>query len=44
MPVDLEDMNMMQMVKNMGYPILEYEVVTQDGYRLTLHRIPGGKG
>lgn len=34
----------MQMVKNMGYPILEYEVVTQDGYRLNLHRIPGGRG
>ena len=26
MPLKLENMNMMQMVKNMGYPIMEYEV------------------
>ena len=30
------------MVKSFGYPIEEHEVITQDGYILTLHRIPYG--
>lgn len=36
-------MNFIQMVKYQGYPIMEYETVTDDGYRLTVHRIPGAK-
>lgn len=44
MPDELIEMNIMQMAKFNGYPIMEYDIVTEDGYRLTLHRIPGGKG
>ena len=30
------------MVQSFGYPIEEHQVITQDGYILTLHRIPYG--
>ena len=39
-----EEMNIMQMVQKMGYPIMNYEVVSEDGQKLTVHRIPGPKG
>ncbi|KAL6431826.1 hypothetical protein ACFW04_007359 [Cataglyphis niger] len=32
------------MIKRMGYPVEAHVVTTEDGYLLTLHRIPGGKG
>ena len=35
-------MNMIQMVKYHGYPIIQYSVHTRDGYLLTMFRIPGG--
>lgn len=31
------------MIKNNGYLCEEHEVTTEDGYVLTLHRIPNGK-
>ena len=37
-------MDIMEMVKYHGYPILQYRVTTADGYILTLNRIPGKKG
>ncbi|CAG2067935.1 unnamed protein product [Timema podura] len=33
-------MNTVQLVKKEGYPVEEHQVTTQDGYQLTLHRIP----
>ena len=33
--------NIMQMVQFHKYPILEYDVLTADGYKIGLHRIPG---
>ncbi|KAL6431824.1 hypothetical protein ACFW04_007359 [Cataglyphis niger] len=33
-----------EMIKRMGYPVEAHVVTTEDGYLLTLHRIPGGKG
>ena len=41
MPLDVMEMSGKQMVKNLHYPYLEYDIVTEDGYRLTLNRIPG---
>ena len=41
MPSDVMEMSGKQMVKNLQYPYLEYDIVTEDGYRLTLNRIPG---
>lgn len=38
------DMTMKEQVKFHGYPFLEYQVVTTDGYKIGLHRIPGPKG
>ena len=32
------------MVRFYGYPLEEHEVETEDGYILTLHRIPHGRG
>ena len=31
------------LVKSLGYPIEEHSVQTQDGYIVTLHRIPHGQ-
>ncbi|XP_033227451.1 lipase 3-like isoform X1 [Belonocnema kinseyi] len=33
-----------QIITDDGYPFEEYNLKTQDGYFLTIHRIPGGKG
>lgn len=33
----------MQMAQFHGYPALQYTVRTDDGYILTLHRVPGSK-
>ena len=33
-----------ELVVGRGYPLESHEVVTEDGYFLTLHRIPYGKG
>lgn len=41
---DERDMNIMEMVRYHGYQLLSYSVSTPDGYKLTLHRIPGPKG
>jgi len=30
------------MIRKAGYPAESHVVMTEDGYRLTLHRIPGG--
>jgi lysosomal acid lipase/cholesteryl ester hydrolase len=32
------------MIKKSGYPVEEHFVRTEDGYILTLHRIPGKEG
>ena len=34
-------MNIIQLVKSHGYPILNYQVATEDGYKIELFRIPG---
>ncbi|XP_029159665.1 gastric triacylglycerol lipase-like isoform X1 [Nylanderia fulva] len=33
-----------EMIRRAGYPVEVYVIMTEDGYYLTLHRIPGGKG
>jgi len=38
------NMTTCQLVKHLGYPCEEYEVVTEDNYILGVHRIPHGKG
>ncbi|KAJ8675726.1 hypothetical protein QAD02_011512, partial [Eretmocerus hayati] len=35
-----EDMNSMEFIKYMGYPVEEHFVTSEDGYILRLHRIP----
>ncbi|XP_070157111.1 lipase 3-like [Polyergus mexicanus] len=37
-------LNTPEIIKRAGYPAEAYVVTTEDGYLLTLHRIPGGKG
>lgn len=32
------------MIRKAGYPAEAHVVTTEDGYLLTLHRIPGGNG
>jgi len=32
------------MIRKAGYPVETHVVTTEDGYLLTLHRIPGGNG
>ncbi|XP_018397034.1 PREDICTED: lipase 3-like isoform X2 [Cyphomyrmex costatus] len=38
-----DDLNTLQMIKKAGYPAEAHIVQTEDGYLLTLHRIPGDK-
>ena len=33
-----------ELIKHWGYPVETHEAITKDGYILTLHRIPYGKG
>lgn len=33
-----------EMIKKAGYPVETHVTTTEDGYILTLHRIPGGNG
>ena len=35
------EMNIMQLVKSHGYPIFNYQAVTDDGYKIEIFRIPG---
>ena len=35
---------MKEQVRLHGYPFLDYQVTTVDGYKIGLHRIPGPKG
>ncbi|KAM0726715.1 Lipase lipl-3 [Formica fusca] len=37
-------LNTPEIIKRAGYPAEAHVVTTEDGYLLTLHRIPGGKG
>ncbi|KYN08590.1 PREDICTED: lipase 3-like [Cyphomyrmex costatus] len=37
------DLNTVQMIRRAGYPAEAHIIQTQDGYLLTLHRIPGNK-
>ena len=37
-------MSIKDQVRLHGYPFLEYQVVTLDGYKVGLQRIPGPKG
>jgi hypothetical protein len=34
-------MNAMELIEKYGYKAESYEVITRDGYILTVHRIPG---
>ena len=34
-------MNSMEIAQHHGYPFLKYKTVSEDGYQLELHRIPG---
>ena len=44
-PHDSElEMSMKEQVKFHGYPFVDYQVTTMDGYKIGLHRIPGPKG
>ncbi|XP_033228946.1 lysosomal acid lipase/cholesteryl ester hydrolase-like [Belonocnema kinseyi] len=42
-PQDLNN-QIRQIITDDGYPFEEYNLKTQDGYFLTIHRIPGGNG
>ncbi|CAL1684021.1 unnamed protein product [Lasius platythorax] len=37
-------LNTLEMIRRAGYPAEAHVVTTEDGYLLTLHRIPGGNG
>ncbi|KMQ84298.1 lipase 3 [Lasius niger] len=37
-------LNTPEMIKRAGYPAEAHVIMTEDGYLLTLHRIPGGNG
>ncbi|XP_074647416.1 gastric triacylglycerol lipase-like [Tubulanus polymorphus] len=38
------NMNASQLITSKGYPCEEYDVITEDGYILTIQRIPYGRG
>lgn len=39
-----DDLNTLQIIESQGYPAEAHAVTTQDGYILTMHRIPGKPG
>ncbi|XP_063913746.1 lipase 1-like [Zophobas morio] len=40
----LADLNVQEIIQEYNYPVEVHNVVTEDGYILTLHRIPHGRG
>ena len=44
MPEEKTEMNFKQLTKTHGYPSMQYNTMTEDGYIISVGRIPGSKG